>query len=65
MVEGAELGLPAAVRAVSAEHGLCAGAAAAPLACPQVSPSRLPVLLSSSMAGEGPHSLPLGSCLGN
>lgn len=65
MAEGAELGFPAAVRAVSAEHGLCAGAAAASLARPQVSASRLPTLLSSSSAGVAPHTLPLGSYLGN
>lgn len=36
MAEGAQPGFPAAVRAVSAEHGLCAGAIATPLARPQV-----------------------------
>lgn len=42
MAEGAELGLPAAIRTVSAEHWLCAGATPAPLACPQVRPLLLP-----------------------
>lgn len=37
MAEGAELGLPAAICAVSAEHWLCAGTTPAPLTCPQVS----------------------------
>lgn len=45
MAEGAELGLPAAIRAVSAEHWLCAGATPAPLTCPQVSLLLLPCTL--------------------
>lgn len=42
MAEGAKLGLPTAIRAVSAEHWLCAGTTPAPFTCPQVSPLLLP-----------------------
>lgn len=42
MAEGAELGLPAAVCAVSTEHRLCAGPASTPITYPQVNLVLLP-----------------------